>query len=162
MLLRRISIFSALLLALGGAVAIAKPNPLFLQSVVQNPQGQNRGAHGQPKLMEQLNLTPDQKQKLQAIQSQYKDEISQRKQAVRQASRELKSLMTGNAPADEVRSKHRQLQDLRQQLEEVSFESTLAMREVMTPEQRSKFAQLMEQRRANIRNPMNNQTRSQI
>ncbi len=164
MLLSRVSVLSVLLLALGGAVALAKPNSLFPQLVAQNQNaggGENRGARGQLKLMEQLNLTSDQKQKLQSIHSQYKDRISQRKQVVRQASQELKNLMTGNASTDEIRAKHKQVQNLRQQLEEVSFESMLAMRDVLTPDQRNQFAQLMEQRRANSRNRTNNRTGSQ-
>jgi Spy/CpxP family protein refolding chaperone len=111
--------------------------------------------------MEQLNLTEEQKQKLQAIQTQYKDQISQRKQAVRQATQELRDLMAGNASTDEIRAKHRQVQGLRQQMEEVSFESMLAMREVLTPEQRSQFARLIEQRRANFRNQRENRRGSQ-
>jgi Spy/CpxP family protein refolding chaperone len=46
-------------------------------------------------------------------------------------------------------------------MEEVSFESMLAMREVLTPEQRSQFARLIEQRRANFRNQMENRRGSQ-
>jgi Spy/CpxP family protein refolding chaperone len=69
--------------------------------------------------------------------------------------------MAGNASADEIRAKHRQVQELRQQMEEVSFESMLAMREVLTPEQRSQFARLIEQRRANFRNQMENRRGSQ-
>ena len=161
MLLRRVSVFSILLLALGGAVALAKPNALFPQAVAQNPGGSKHRSPSQLKLMEQLNLSQDQKQKLQAIHSQNKDEISQRKQAVRQATRELRDLMAGNASADEIRAKHQQVQDLRQQLEKVSFESMLAMREVLTPAQRSQFAQLMEQGKKNPRDRQNNRTGSQ-
>jgi Spy/CpxP family protein refolding chaperone len=111
--------------------------------------------------MQELNLTQDQQQKLKVIYSQYNDQISQRKQALRQATKEFKSLMASNASADQVRTKHQQVQGLRQQLEAVSFESMLAMREVLTPAQRSQFAQLMEQRRANYRNQMRNQRGSQ-
>jgi Spy/CpxP family protein refolding chaperone len=55
-----------------------------------------------------------------------------------------------------MREKHRQIIGLRQQLEEVQFESTLAMREVLTPEQRSQLAQLMQQRRQTSKNRMQN------
>jgi Spy/CpxP family protein refolding chaperone len=103
--------------------------------------------------MDQLNLSQDQQQKLQAIQSQYKEQISQRKQALRQTTQELRNLMAGNASDDEIRTKHKEVQGLRQQLDEVSFESTLAMRDVLTPDQRSQWAKLMEQRRANSRKP---------
>lgn len=161
MLLSRASVVSVLLLSLGGALVLANPKPLFPQPWAQNQNGPRRAQRDQPKIMEQLNLTDEQKQKLQAIQTQYKDQISQRKQAVRQATQELRDLMAGDASADEIRAKHRQVQGLRQQMEEVSFESMLAMREVLTPEQRSQFARLIEQRRANFRNQMENRRGSQ-
>ncbi|MBD0361654.1 MAG: Spy/CpxP family protein refolding chaperone [Coleofasciculus sp. C3-bin4] len=161
MLLSRASVISVLLLSLGGAVALANPKPLLPKPWAQNQDRPRRAERDQPKLIEQLNLTEEQKQKLQAIQTQYKDQISQRKQALRQATQELRDLMAGNASADEIRAKHRQVQGLRQQMEEVSFESMLAMREVLTPEQRSQFARLIEQRRANFRNQMENRRGSQ-
>ena len=161
MLLRRISVVSVLLLSLGGAVALANQNPLFPQAVAQNPGGARHKENRQFKLMEQLNLTQEQQQKLQGIQSQYKDQISQRKQAVRQATRELRDMMTGTASGDQSRAKHQQVQDLRQQLEKVTFESMLASRDVLTLDQRKQFAQLMEQRHQNSRKPRSNQTGSQ-
>ena len=157
MFLGRIPILPVVLLSLGSAVALAIPNPLFTQSIAQNPVGQKQGVRGQPKLLDQLNLTNDQKQQLKAIHSQYKDKISQRQQTVRQANKELRDLMAGNASADQIRTKYKQVQGLRQELEDSRFESMLATREVMTPEQRTQFAQLMEQRRANNRKPMANQ-----
>jgi Spy/CpxP family protein refolding chaperone len=107
--------------------------------------------------MDQLNLSEQQKQKLQAIRSQYKDQLSQRKQAVRQATRQLRDLIAGNASVEEIRAQHQQVQGLRQQLENVSFESMLATREVMTLDQRQQYAQLMEQRRKDSYKPMENQ-----
>jgi Spy/CpxP family protein refolding chaperone len=107
-------------------------------------------------MFDQLNLTADQKQKMQAVRDRYKDQISQRMQAVRQARQELATMMTGTANASEMREKHRQIMGLRQQLEEVQFESTLAMREVLTPEQRSQLAQMMQQRRQTSKNRMQN------
>ncbi|HEY9635980.1 MAG TPA: Spy/CpxP family protein refolding chaperone [Coleofasciculaceae cyanobacterium] len=161
MLWRRLSIFSILLLCLGGAVVLANQNPLFPQTPMQSLGEPRRGASRQLKLMEQLNLTQEQKQKLQAIHSQYKEQISQSKQSLHQATEELKKLMAGNASAGEIRTKHQEVRRLRDQLEEVSFESMLAMREVLTPDQRSQFAQLMEHRRTNFNSPMRNQRGSE-
>lgn len=160
MLLRRVSIWSVLLLVLGGAVALAKPNSLFPKTVAQNAQnleGSRAAESGKHNWMAQLNLSQEQKQKLQAIRSQYKDQLSQRKQAVRQVTQQLRDLMTSNASLEEIRAKHQQVQGLRQQLEEVSFESMLATRDVMTLDQRKQYAQLMEQRRKDSSNPMENQ-----
>jgi Spy/CpxP family protein refolding chaperone len=145
MWLRRVSLSSVLLLALGSAIALAKPKPQFPQTMVQNFGEQGREAQGPLKLMARLNLSSAQQQELQTIYSQYKDQISQRKQAVRQANRELRDLMVSTASNDEIRAKYQEVQALRQQLEAARFESLLAMRDVLTPAQRSRFAQLMEQ-----------------
>jgi Spy/CpxP family protein refolding chaperone len=154
MWLRRVSLSSVLLLALGSAIALLKPNSPFPASALQNLGAQKDGGQGEFRLMEQLNLNPDQKQKLTTIYSQYKDRIVQHKQAVRQATKELRELMVSNASADEVRAKYQQVTVMRQQLEATSFESMLAMRDVLTPNQRSQFAQLMEQQGKKFDNRM--------
>lgn len=154
MFLRRASILSVALITLGGAVALAKPNPFFSQTFAQNPTT-SQPKQRQPKLMDQLNLNPNQKQKLKAIHEQYKDKISQNKQAVRQANKELRDLLASTATVDQIRSKHDQVQGLRQDLEKLTFASMLETREVLTPEQRVQFAQLME-RRQNTSNRRNN------
>ena len=145
MWLRRVFLSSVLLLAVGSASAFVKPNFLFPQSIAQNLGGQKAGTQGEFKLMEQLNLTPEQRQKLRGIYYQYKDGIIERKQSVRQATKELRELMVSNASAQEVRAKYKQVEAVRQQLEAASFESMIEMRDVLTPTQRSQFAQLMEQ-----------------
>jgi Spy/CpxP family protein refolding chaperone len=55
--------------------------------------------------------------------------------------------MNSTASASQIRSKNQQVEELQQQLQKLRFESMLEMREVMTPEQRAKFVQLMQQRR---------------
>lgn len=155
MVLHRISILTILLLSVGGVVVLTHPNLLFPPTVAQNSSEPRRPKQGHNNLMDQLNLSQEQKQKLQAIRSQYKDQISQNKQALRQATQELKNLMAaGDTPSDTIRAKHKQVQDLRDQVEKVSFESTMATREVLTPVQRSQWAQLMEQRRGNAHKQM--------
>ena len=153
MLLRRVSGLSFLLLSLGCVVALANPQPNFFRTQMaqsfESPQEQN---WGRQRLMQELDLTPEQQQNLQAIRAQYKDQINQRQQDLRQASQELRSLMISDADTNQIRAKHQQVQQLRQQLEELNFESMLAMREVLTPEQRREFGQLMEQRRGEDRN----------
>lgn len=141
----RVSVSSVLLLALGSAIAFFKPTSLLSESVAQTLVGQKDGMQGEFKLMEQLNLSAPQKQQLKAVYYQYKDRILQRKQAVRQATKELRDLMVGTASTAEVRAKYKQVEAVRQQLEAESFESMLVMRDVLTPAQRSQFAQLMEQ-----------------
>ena len=156
MSIRRLSALAFLMLTLGSATAAtAVPNPVEPQTIAQN-QRPNRPGGKEGGMFDKLNLSADQKQKMQAVRDRYKDQVSQRMQAVRQARQELETMMAGTANASQMREKHRQIIGLRQQLEEVQFESTLAMREVLTPEQRSQLAQLMQQRRQTARNRMQN------
>ena len=144
------------MLTLGSATAAtAVSNPVEPQKIAQN-QRPNRPGGKQGGMFDKLNLSADQKQKMQAVRDRYKDQISQRRQAVRQARQQLETMMAGTANASEMREKYRQIIGLRQQLEEVQLESTLAMREVLTPEQRSQLAQMMQQRRQTAKNRMQN------
>jgi len=152
MSIRRISALAVLMLTLGSTTAaIAVPNPIEPQTIAQN-QRPNRPGGKEGGMFEKLNLSADQKQKMQAVRDQYKDQISQRMQAVRQARQELETMMAGQANASQIREKHRQIMGLRQQLEDVQFESTLAMRELLTSEQRGQLAQLMQQRQQAAKN----------
>ncbi|MEG4227771.1 Spy/CpxP family protein refolding chaperone [Microcoleus sp. N9_B2] len=162
MSIRRISALAVLMLTLGStAAAIAVPNPLEPETFAQN-QRPNRPAGKEGGMFEKLNLSADQKQQMQAVRDRYKDQVSQRMQAVRQARQELETMMSSaTANASQMREKHRQIIGLRQQLEEVQFESTLAMREVLTAEQRSQLAQLMQQRRQAAKNRMQNGQKQQ-
>lgn len=145
MWLRHAFLSSVLLLVFGGAIALLKPTSFFSQSVAQNLGEQKPELHSEIKLMTRLKLTQEQQQKLGKIHTKYKDKIVQRKQAVRQATQELRTLMVGTASSEEIRAKFQEVQTRRQQLENVSLESMLAMREVFTPTQRHQFARMMEQ-----------------
>lgn len=163
MLLHRLSILPIFMLSLTPAavtMAVSAPNQLP-QIIAQQPQRPDHPGGNEDRLFEQLNLTQAQKQQIQAIRNQYKGQLTQSRQAVRQAQEELKTLMTGTASANQIREKHRQVLTLRQKLEELQFESMLAMREVLTPEQRKQFGQMMQQRRDNFRDRTGNGKRPQ-
>lgn len=154
LLISRASISSVLLLSLGGVVAVANSNSLSPQFVAQDLMGQGPQQLGRPRLMQQLDLTPEQQQQLQSVRQQYASQISQQHQALRQAQQKLADMMAGTASDSEIRNQYRQVELLRQQVGELHLESMLAMRGVLTPEQRSRFAQLMEQRRDHFRDRM--------
>ncbi|MGL5065984.1 MAG: Spy/CpxP family protein refolding chaperone, partial [Microcoleus sp.] len=89
----RISAITMLMLAIGStSAAVAVTNPVPHQILAQTPE-QNRLGGKEGRLFEQLNLTAEQKQKVQAVRDRYKDQISQRMQAVRQARQELETMM---------------------------------------------------------------------
>ena len=162
MLIRRISAIAVLMFTLGTtAAAIAVPSPVQTETIAQNEKP-NRPAGREGGLFDKLNLSADQKQKMQTVRDRYKEQVSQRMQAVRQARQELETMMSSpTANVSQIREKHRQIMGLRQQLEEVQFESTLAMREVLTPEQRTQLSQLMQQRRQTAKNRTQNSPKPQ-
>ncbi|MGK7872593.1 MAG: Spy/CpxP family protein refolding chaperone [Xenococcaceae cyanobacterium] len=167
MLLRRISLLAAVIvLSLSSIAALADPlpnsntrlnNPLD-QPLAQAPTGARRRGQGfdKERFMEQLNLTEDQRQKIQEIRQKYQGEIDQRRETLHAAHQELGDMMAGTDSADAIRTKHQEVIKLRQELGNLRFESMLEIREVLTPEQRNQFAQMMRQHRENWRNRARN------
>lgn len=100
-------------------------------------------------LLKQLNATPEQKQRMQEIRAQYQDKISQRRQQLRLAQEQLQALLSSNASPSQIRQKYDELLQLKQEMSKLQFEIILQIREVLTPEQRRQFAEIMEQRRRN-------------
>ncbi|MBW4651106.1 MAG: Spy/CpxP family protein refolding chaperone [Kastovskya adunca ATA6-11-RM4] len=154
MMLRRVSVLGLALLSLGGVVAIVNPNPLTAE--ITQKSGRNPLGERSDRLMQQLNLTSEQQQQLQAIRERDQGQMRQQRQALHQEKQQLMQLMAGNATEAEIRTQHNQVKALQQQLGDARFESMLAMRNVLTPEQRSRFAQLMQQRRENRQTRMPN------
>ncbi|HEY9600407.1 MAG TPA: Spy/CpxP family protein refolding chaperone [Allocoleopsis sp.] len=145
MLLRRVSLFAVLLLSLSNGAAVA-----------QTPsQAAPRGVPNTSESVQRPNLNSDQVRKIGEVQKQYRDQIAQRIQQLRQAQQELDALLSGAASEREVRQKYRQVSTLRQQVEDLRFESTLAVRAVLTPQQRRQFADYLQQQRENYRNRTN-------
>jgi periplasmic protein CpxP/Spy len=161
---RPLPTIATLLILLGGAVAIATPtlHKTTLQNSLQNSDLQDPifrfpdGAIAQnlPSVrpsgmgwLRDLNLSSEQMQQIRAIRGRYKNQLVSKRQAARQAQQELRSLMAGEATAGQIREKYRQVQTLHQQVAETQFNSLLEMREILTPQQRQKFAERMERHR---------------
>lgn len=151
---------AVLILSLGSAVAEAAPKALLPQMIAQTTEGKLHQAPHWDKIMQELNLTSEQTQKIQAIRTQYKDQIAQRHQAFLQAKRELKDLIIGTASEDQVREKHSQVEALEQQVREAKFDQMLAIRGVLTPEQRNQAAEIIQKRQADFRNRFRQQMSS--
>lgn len=151
MLLRRVSVVSLLLVSLAGFISISKPHSNALTPNIfqgfENPPPQKWGRYG---LMEELNLKQEQQQKLQLIQSRYKDKIEYLQEGINRSNQEFRSLMISNIDPGQIRNKHQEVQDLRQKLDNLRLESMIEMREVLTPAQRSRFAQMMARRKDNF------------
>lgn len=150
MSLRRVSVLAVLMLSLGSAFAFAHPNSPLTQAIAQNteeqPRPERRPGRDKSQLFQDLNLTPEQNQQIETIQNQDREQISQRRQALRQARQELVELMAGTASESQIREKYSQVAALQQQVSDLRFDSMLAMREVLTPEQRRQFAEQKQNR----------------
>lgn len=153
---RSVPIMIVLLLTLGSTIretipmAIAQPlsTPACLtlaQADTQSPRHFPRSARKENWLQE-LNLSKDQIQKIQQIRRQYQARLTQQRQSVKQSQQALKDLMaSGDASSEQIRQKFSQVQTLQQTLADTRMESMLAIRNVLTTEQRQKLTELMRQ-----------------
>ncbi|MEB3311882.1 MAG: Spy/CpxP family protein refolding chaperone [Snowella sp.] len=150
------------LFAISFGSRMVSATPLVSPSAsVQSPQSalfaQNRLIRkdgGPDQLMKQLNLTSQQQQQLTAIRQKYQGQMEQLREQLRKNQAELRTMMDGTTPANTITAKHDQIIGLRQQLDKLRFQSMLESREVLNPDQRKQFAQIMNQRRAKIRSRM--------
>ncbi len=97
--------------------------------------------------LQELNLSPTQKQQIEQIRHQYQEQINLKNQTLHSAQQKLMEMMTGTDSKEAVRYQCQQVLSLRQELEKLRFESILDTREILTPEQRQKFAEIMQSRR---------------
>ncbi len=108
----------------------------------------NRGRDGDSgdRWLQELNLTLEQSERIKAIKEQSWENMSSLKEQMGAAREEMRSLMAGTGTPQQLRQQHQQIQGLRNQLSNQRFETILAIREVLTPQQRNKMAELIEQR----------------
>jgi len=115
-------------------------------------QREARGGRGE-RWLQQLDLSPQQQQQLSAIRQKYKSQIDALRQQLRANQAELRQLMASDMDnTASIRAKHDQITGLRQQLDQLRFESMLESRDILSPEQRQQLAQLMNSRRAKWQN----------
>lgn len=119
------------------------------------PMMMSQGMGGNPEMgpgegdrwLADLNLSDAQRQQIKSIREQYQPQMETNRTAVQAAREDLRQLMGSTASDSELRQKHNQLQNLMQQGGTLRFESMLAIRNVLTPEQREQAATFMEGRR---------------
>ncbi|MDF5706573.1 MAG: Spy/CpxP family protein refolding chaperone [Nostoc sp. S4] len=157
MVLNRVAIGAAMIITLGGsAIALTKPtlsHQVIAQIPTNSPPGHRTRSGG---WIKDLNLTPQQIQQIKQIRTQSKQQMTQKRQAVRQAQQELHDLIAGTASTQQVRDKYNQIKVIKQQLADAQFENTLAIREILNPAQRQKFADRMYKKPAPNQPPKQN------
>jgi len=160
--LHRLFATTALVTLATGGSAIAWENNSInsenaLTQTMELAQAQNRWGGNreqkQSRLVEELNLTTQQQQQMQAIKARYEPQMNQLREEMKTERQTLQTMMTGNESAENIRAQNQTIANLNQRMRSLGFESMLEMREVLTPEQRQKFAQMMNQRRGNHSKP---------
>ncbi|MDB9417709.1 Spy/CpxP family protein refolding chaperone [Microcystis aeruginosa] len=142
-------------LAPSAAVLSYPQDRLFIAqtSSPQRPENRPRRMdNSRERLIEQLNLSDEQKSKVAAIRQKYQEKTKKLRETLRSNEQELNSLLSNNASDRDIRAKHQQVSRNRQEISNLQFESFLEIRQVLTPAQRTEFSQLMQERRANSRN----------
>lgn len=141
MLSSRIFILAVAMMTMSSTIAIAQPNLLSHRVIAQNPTSLPRANNSQPRgWLKDLNLTSKQLQEIKQIRHQSQKQIAEKAQLVRQGQQELHNLLAGGVSEKQVRDKYNQIQLVKQQLADAQFENTLAIRKILNPEQRQKFA----------------------
>ncbi len=152
---RSIYLLAALpLLIPAGSVLTAGTNPLFPNyaiaqeaSETEKPNKEEYKQRRQERFRQELNLTPEQAAEIDQIREQGKQAKEAQREAKQEAREKMQTLMAGDASDDELRAQHRVLQDLRREMGDARFENKLKIRQVLTPEQRTKMVELKKERK---------------
>jgi Spy/CpxP family protein refolding chaperone len=124
-------------------------------TTIQLAQGrafaEDKDDYPQGRFWQKLDLTAEQKQKMQIIKQKYQPEMSRLVQQLQAEREKLATMMQGNQSDLGLRNQHQQIISLDQKLHNLRFESMLEMRSVLTTAQRQQFAEMMDKRWANQR-----------
>ncbi len=110
--------------------------PLYVVMLLTLGQAAISQENWATKWIEEYQITSEQVTQLGAIENQYSDQIDQRSQELKQAERELTELMVSTVLATQIRERERQFEALQIQAAQLYFDKFLAIREVLTLEQR--------------------------
>lgn len=123
------------------------PSYAIAQETPDKPNKEEFKKRRREEFRQQLNLSPDQIAEIDQIREQNKQDKQAKREALRTARDKMQTLMASDATDDELRAQHRVLQDLRREMGEARFETKLKIRQVLTPEQRTKMVELKKQRK---------------
>lgn len=119
----------------------------------EQPEPNRREGRGDrlERLAEELDLTEEQISQMQAIREGERDEMQALHANLRTEREALHALMAGDTAESDLRTQYESVQALHRDLADKRFETMLATREILTVEQRTELAAIMEQRRAERR-----------
>ena len=91
------------------------------------------------KMTKELNLTPEQQEKIKKLHDAAKDEMKSKKEAMKKAAEEFEASLQGSETGEKIRAQFSKLQAAQDEFAKARLEKILSVREVLTPEQRKNF-----------------------
>lgn len=108
--------------------------------------GMEEGGPRLDKMKQELGLSDAQVQQIKAIHESSKTQSQGLRDQIKAAHDQMQKLMVSGASEAQLRQQHQTLQNLMQQMGNQRFETQMKVRNVLTPAQQAKLAQLKEQR----------------
>ena len=119
--------------------------------IAQRP-GHNRRHGFSERLIEELDLTDSQANRIKAIYEESRQEMVSLHEEAKEAKSQMQELWSGNSSNSQLRRQHDKIQDIHQKMGSKKFETMLEVRQILTPEQREKMAELQQRRHRNFGN----------
>jgi len=123
------------------------PVSCLANAEISGPDGSSPKWHSGQRIQEiysQLNLTDDQKKRLEANKQQHRAIMGNTRQEMKTDKESLQQeLMKPQLNMPKINQIHNQVKSLQDQMEDGKLSSILAVRAILTPEQFSKFVSLM-------------------
>ena len=141
---------ASILVPIGGDLAVAETqvnSPVMVAQRVSQLDNARSSGDRESRWIEELDLSPEQSEQIQAIREESRTAMQPLRDQLQQAREQLRSQMASNTSTDQLQRQHQQVQALHQELGDQRFETMLAIRQVLTPAQRTQLAELAEQHR---------------
>lgn len=101
-------------------------------------------ADGQPvRWIHDLGLDEKQKEEIKRLWTKNRGDVKLRRQELTKLREELMKMVAGTTAADEVMAQHKRIQNLQSELGTIDMVSMLAIRDLLTAQQREKFVKHM-------------------
>ncbi len=142
---------AALVLLASGAMTMLTPTAFAQPSNrperpagMQRPDRDTMRQNMEDRMTRELNLTPEQVSRFQAVRQQDASRIEPLETQVRQTREELRTLLASTTSTEaQIRQKHQEMQQLQQQIGNLRLDGQLAIRQILTPEQIQTLGQRM-------------------
>ena len=116
-----------------------------LTPVSAEARGRGEGGHLRT-MMKKLGLSAEQKEKLAELRKSQKGKSKELRESMKAARDKLEKALSTDASDSQLRAAHQEVQSAKSKLGDLRFEKILAIRSVLTPDQRKKFQEMKPKR----------------